>query len=344
MSAVTRICGSARVVVTCGTGGVGKTSCAAALGLVAARNGRRAVVVTIDPARRLGDAIGIGGGFADEPVRVDVDAPGELWVSMLDVQSTFDELIASAAPSPARAAEVLANPFYRGLSQSLSGTRDYMAAARLWALSRDPRFDLVVVDTPPTRNALDFLESPERLARFLSHPLVRILVAQGRGGARIAGATARPVLAAIGRVVGTDALSGVITFLQSLSGMEEAFRRRALDVSSLLRGEDTVFALVASPTADAIGGAETLVRELARLGVGLGLVIENRVPPWFGPATEELFPDMAAEHSAAAAVLDGFATVCTALHPRATRARAHEAAGDIHDIGGITALADELAS
>ena len=200
MSAVTRICGSARVVVTCGTG-------------------RRAVVVTIDPARRLGDAIGIGGGFADEPVRVDVDAPGELWVSMLDVQSTFDELIASAAPSPARAAEVLANPFYRGLSQSLSGTRDYMAAARLWALSRDPRFDLVVVDTPPTRNALDFLESPERLARFLSHPLVRILVAQGRGGARIAGATARPVLAAIGRVVGTDALSGVIAFLQSLSGI-----------------------------------------------------------------------------------------------------------------------------
>jgi hypothetical protein len=145
-------------------------------------------------------------------------------------------------------------------------------------------------------------------------------------------------------VVGTDALSGVITFLQSLSGMEEAFRRRALDVSSLLRGEDTVFALVASPTADAIGGAETLARELARLGVGLGLVIENRVPPWFGPATEELFPDMAAEHSAASAVLDGFATVCTALHPRATRARAHEAAGDIHDIGGITALADELAS
>ena len=344
MSAVTQHCGSARVIVTCGTGGVGKTSCAAALGLVAARSGRRVVVVTIDPARRLGDAIGIGGGFADEPVRVDVETTGELWVSMLDVRATFDELITSTAPSPAQAAGVLANPFYRGLSQSLSGTRDYMAAARLWALSRDPRFDLVVVDTPPTRNALDFLESPERLARFLSHPLVRILVAQGRGGARIAGATARPVLAAIGKVVGTDALAGVVTFLQSLSGMEEAFRRRALDVSALLRGEDTVFALVVSPTVDSISGAETLARELSRLDVQLGLVIENRVPPWFGTGTEALFPDMAAEHRSAVDVLTGFAEVCRALHPRAERARAHEAAEDIHDISGISALADELAS
>ncbi|MFM8553605.1 MAG: ArsA family ATPase [Acidimicrobiales bacterium] len=344
MNALVDACRSSRVIVTCGTGGVGKTSCAAAVGMIAARTGRRAVVVTIDPARRLGDAIGLGTTVTNEPVRVPVDADGELWVSMLDVRATFDELITATAPNDAQAREILANPFYRGLSNSLSGTRDYMAAARLWSLSSDPRFDLVVVDTPPSRNALDFLESPERLARFLSHPLVRMLIAQGRGGARIAGAAARPVIAAIGKVVGNDALAGVITFLSSIDGMQDAFRERALGVSVLLRGAQTSFALVVSPTADATAAASGLARELARLGIRLGMVIENRVPPWFGDDTVDIFPGLAAEHAAAVEVLGAFDRENVLVHPDTPHVRALEAPEDIHDLTGIALLADQLSA
>lgn len=154
--AVIDVVSRSRVLVTCGTGGVGKTSCAAALGLMAARIGRRAVVLTIDPAKRLADAIGLGDAVANEPVQVTCDAPGELWVAMLDVQATFDSLVLSTSRNDEQAQRVLANPFYRGLSQSLSGTRDYMAAERLHSLANDTRFDVVIVDTPPTRSALDF--------------------------------------------------------------------------------------------------------------------------------------------------------------------------------------------
>ncbi|MGA1361991.1 MAG: ArsA family ATPase [Ilumatobacteraceae bacterium] len=344
MNALVESCRTARVIVTCGTGGVGKTSCAAAVGLIAARMGRRAVVVTIDPARRLGDAIGLGASVTDKPVRVPVTADGELWVSMLDVRATFDGLITATARNDEQAQEILANPFYRGLSNSLSGTRDYMAAARLWSLSGDPRFDLVVVDTPPSRNALDFLESPERLARFLSHPLVRMLIAQGRGGARIAGAAARPVIAAIGKVVGGDALAGVVAFLRSIDGMESAFRDRALGVSALLRGGETSFALVVAPTADATSAASALSRELSRLDITLGVVIENRVPPWFGDDTVGLFPGPAAEHRAALEVLERFGRETALVHPDTPHVRALEAPEDIHDLAGVTALADQLSA
>jgi anion-transporting ArsA/GET3 family ATPase len=342
MTEPTVSCTSARVIVTCGTGGVGKTSCAAALGLIAARAGRRAVVITIDPARRLGDAIGLSGAVSNEPVRVECDAPGQLWVSMLDVRATFDELVRSTSRTESQSAEVLANPFYKGLSQSLSGTRDYMAAARLWSLAHDSRFDLVVVDTPPSRNALDFLESPERLARFLAHPLVRLLVAPGRGGLRIAGAAAQPALRAVGRVVGNDALSGAVSFLRVFGGMEDEFRNRALSVASLLRGSDTSFALIVSPTPDATEGAVAFARELSRMGIELRFVVENRVPPDFGPDVESMYPELAADFRAAEAALTGFATTVAALHPQAGRVRVEEEPEDIHDLAGIGMLADGL--
>lgn len=339
-----RSCTHARVIVTCGTGGVGKTSCAAALGLMAARAGRRAVVVTIDPARRLGDAIGLSTAVSNEPVRVHSDTPGELWVSMLDVRAAFDELVLSTSRSDSQAAEVLANPFYRGLSQSLSGTRDYMAAARLWSLANDPRFDLVVVDTPPSRNALDFLESPERLARFLAHPLVRLLITPGRGGLRIAGAAAQPVLRAVGRVVGSDALAGAVSFLRAFGGMEDEFRNRALGVASLLRGPDTSFALIVAPTPDATDGATTFARELSRLGIALRFVVENRVPPDFGPDAGSLFPDLMSDHRSAESRLRDFSVTVSALHPGVGRVRAVEEPEDIHDLAGIGTLADQLSS
>ena len=335
---------NARVIVTCGTGGVGKTSCAAALGLVAARRGRRAVVLTIDPARRLADAIGLGGTVANEPVRVECDAPGELWVAMLDVQATFDGLVTSTSANEEQAQRVLANPFYRGLSQSLSGTRDYMAAERLHSLANDGRFDVVIVDTPPTRSALDFLESPERLARFLRHPIVKVLVAQGRGSLRIAGAAMQPVIKAIGKVIGNDALAGAIGFLQAFSGMEHEFSRRALAVADLLRSGDTAFMVVASPSVDAVTEADWFVAELRRLSINLRCVIENRVPPAFGESTEAAFPDLAAESRAAEAVLTDFRARTAVPFPGVCHARATESAVDIHDMPGISLLADQLSA
>ena len=331
-----------KVIVACGTGGVGKTSCAAAIGLLAARSGRRAVVLTIDPARRLADAIGLGGTVANEPVLVPTQTAGELWVCMLDVQATFDGLVIATSRDEAQARRVLDNTFYRGLSNSLSGTRDYMAAERLHSLSRDPRFDIVIVDTPPSRSALDFLESPEKLARFLSNPVVKVLSAQGRGGLRIAGAAVQPVVKAIGKVVGNDALSGAISFLQSFGGMEQVFAEKALQVARLLRSAETSFVVVASPSRDAVEEAGWFVNELRRMGIDLPVVIENRVPPDFGPAAADDFPDLAAEHAAAADVLGILRERTLAVHPGAGFVRATESPGDIHDLDGVSRLADEI--
>ena len=342
--AVIGVVSRSRVIVTCGTGGVGKTRCAAALGLMAARIGRRAVVLTIDPAKRLADAIGLGDAVANEPVQVTCDAPGELWVAMLDVQATFDSLVLSTSRNDEQAQRVLVNPFYRGLSQSLSGTRDYMAAERLHSLANDTRFDVVIVDTPPTRSALDFLESPEKLARFLRHPIVKVLVAQGRGGLRIAGAAMQPVVKAIGKVIGNDALSGAIGFLQAFSGMENEFSRRALAVAWLLRSDDTSFVVVASPSADAIVEADWFVSELHRLSIDLRCVIENRVPPSFDGSVAAVFPGLVNEARSAESVLEGFRSRTEAVFPVVARARATESAGDIHDMAGISVLADQLSA
>lgn len=157
------MCISARVIVTCGTGGVGKTSVAAALGYEIAQQGKRAIVITIDPARRLADAIGLGEGTGNEIQRVPLDTTGELWVTMLDVQETFDSLVRDTSPTPERAKEVMDNSFYRSLSRSLSGTRDYMAAERLYDLCEDPRFDVIIVDTPPRVMLLTFSSRPNVL-------------------------------------------------------------------------------------------------------------------------------------------------------------------------------------
>ncbi|MEA3184466.1 MAG: hypothetical protein QOJ74_943, partial [Ilumatobacteraceae bacterium] len=167
MTELETLIATANVVVCCGSGGVGKTTSAAALGLQAARMGRRCVVVTIDPAKRLADALGVPGGLSNDPVRLPIDGPGELWALMLDTAMTFDGLVMTNAASDEQAKRILTNGFYRNIAGSLGGTQEYMAAERLLALHLDKRFDLVIVDTPPTRNALDFLDAPRTLARFI---------------------------------------------------------------------------------------------------------------------------------------------------------------------------------
>lgn len=274
---------SAAVVVCCGSGGVGKTTTAAALGMEAAILGRRAVVVTIDPAKRLADALGVPGGLTNDPVRLDVPGPGELWALMLDTATTFDGLVRANAADDEQAERILANRFYRNVAGSLSGTQEYMAAERLHALHLDPRFDLVIVDTPPTRNALDFLDAPNTLSRFIDHPLFKMLMLPTRRGLKVLNVAAQPVLRTIGKVVGGDVLADAVAFFQAFSGMETGFRERADDVITLLAGPTTRFVLVASPRADTIAEAQFFAGRLRRSGMEVGAVVVNRCTPTFGP-------------------------------------------------------------
>ena len=277
----------AEVLVCCGSGGVGKTTSAAALGMQAALQGRRAVVVTIDPAKRLADALGVPGGLSNEPLQLTVPGDGELWALMLDPATTFDGLVRANAADPDQAARILANGFYRNVAGSLSGTQEYMAAERLHALHADPRFDLVIVDTPPTRNALDFLDAPGTLAKFIDHPLFRLLMMPTRRGMKVLNLAAQPVLRTIGRVVGGDVLADAVAFFQAFSGMETGFRQRADEVMDLLRSDVTRFVLIASPREDTIEEACFFAGRLAHSELEVAAVVVNRCTPSFGapPAT-----------------------------------------------------------
>src|SRR3954451_17712814 len=192
-----------RVIVCCGSGGVGKTTTAAVLALEGARQGRRAVVVTIDPAKRLADALGLE-SLADTPTRIEGDWPGELWALMLDTKSTFDSLVFKYAPSKSQAEAILRNRFYRNISTALSGTQEYMAMEKLYELHEEGGFELVVVDTPPTRNALDFIDAPRRLTRFLDNRLFRLLMMPTRAYLRAVSVATQAFLRTISKVVGTD--------------------------------------------------------------------------------------------------------------------------------------------
>ena len=273
----------ARVVVCCGSGGVGKTTTAAALGLELARRGQRAVVVTIDPARRLADALGLPDGLGNEPARLPIGGRGELWAMMLDTRATFDSLVRLHAPDPAQAERILGNRFYRNVAGALSGTQEYMAAEKLQALRGDDRFDVVVVDTPPTRNALDFLEAPGTLARFLDHPLFRLMMLPARKGLKVLNVAAQPVLRTIGKVVGADVLADAIAFFQAFEGMETGFRNRADEVIALLRSAETRYVLVASPRADTVDEARWFARRLRETALAPAALVVNRATPSFTP-------------------------------------------------------------
>ena len=281
---------ASNVIVCCGSGGVGKTTIAAVMGLEAARRGRRVVVVTIDPARRLADALGLTDGLAAEPQLVhDVvaDGDGELWAMMLDTAATFDGLVRRHAEDPDQVERILENPFYRNIAGALSGTQEYMAAETLHALHGDARFDLVVVDTPPSRNALDFLEAPGVLSRFLDHRVFKLVMLPTRTGLSIIGTASQPIIKAIGRVVGSDVLADAVAFFQAFAGMETGFRERAEEVVALIRAPETSFVIVASPHHDTILEAEWFAAQLDRQGVGVDAAIVNRAHPTFGEGSSD---------------------------------------------------------
>ncbi len=274
---------SRSIIVTCGPGGVGKTTTAAALGLAAAELGRRVVVVTIDPARRLADALGLGGELSNEPARVELDnVPGELWATMLDAKQTFDGVVTRHASNPDQAQRILENSFYRNISSALSGTHEYMAAERLFDLHHDSRFDLVVVDTPPTRNALDVLDAPERLTRFLDHRLYRALIMPTRGYLRVANAATQLFVKSAARVVGAEVVADAMAFFLAFDGMEAGFRKRSTDVLSLMRSDAAAFVMVCAPRHDSVAETHWLIGRLADRGLTPSALIVNRAHPEFG--------------------------------------------------------------
>jgi anion-transporting ArsA/GET3 family ATPase len=345
----------AEVVVCCGSGGVGKTTTAAVIGLEAARRGRRAVVVTIDPARRLADALGLPDGLAAEPQSIGLgEGPGELWAMMLDTAAAFDDVVRRNAIDDEQAERILANTFYRNISGALSGTQEYMAAETLNLLHSDERFDLVVVDTPPSRNALDFLEAPGVLARFLDHRLFRLLMLPARRGMRVVTAATQPLLRATGKVVGSDVLADAVAFFQAFAGMETGFRDRADAVIGLLRSDITRYVVVASPHRDTVTEAVWFAGKLAEQGIDTVAGVANRVPPTFGSGSAKQAASAAA--AAAKAGRDDEAALWTNLAE--LRALADAAAdelaplaellgpladvpllpGDVHDLDGLGEL------
>ena len=285
-----------RIIICTGSGGVGKTTTAAVLAMEAAKAGRRAVVVTIDPAKRLADALGLA-DIGNDPSRIEGPWDGELSAVMLDTKSTFDDLIATYATDADQAERILANRFYRNISGALSGTQEYMAMEKLYALHNDAAFDVVVVDTPPTRHALDFLDAPRRLTHFLDHRLYRTLMAPTRGVMKAVNFAAQTFIRSVSKVIGAEVFDDVLLFFQAFQGMEAGFRDRAADVMRLLTDPSTAFVLVAAPRRDTVTEAQFFADRLAEADLPVEALIVNRVHPEFTKTSPEELRDRAADLS-----------------------------------------------
>ncbi|MCX4907655.1 ArsA family ATPase [Streptomyces sp. NBC_00878] len=271
-----------RIVVCCGSGGVGKTTTAAALGLRAAERGRKVVVLTIDPARRLAQSMGID-ALDNTPRRVkgvDDSADGELHAMMLDMKRTFDEIVEAHADRE-RAAAILNNPFYQSLSAGFAGTQEYMAMEKLGQLRARDEWDLIVVDTPPSRSALDFLDAPKRLGSFLDGKLIRLLTAPaklgGRAGMKFLNVGMSMMTGTIGKLLGGQLLKDVQTFVAAMDTTFGGFRTRADATYKLLQAPGTAFLVVAAPERDALREAAYFVERLAAEDMPFAGLVLNRV-------------------------------------------------------------------
>jgi anion-transporting ArsA/GET3 family ATPase len=272
-----------RVCVCGGAGGVGKTTTSATIALGMAARGAKVAVVTIDPANRLANALGLE-ELANEPRRVDptrlenhgLEIAGELWAMMLDPKRTFDELIERIAPTPERAEEIKANRVYGELSTAVSGSQEFTAIAKLYDLDAENDFDLLVLDTPPSRNALDFLDAPGRLTSFLEGRALKAFIRPTGLGMRVIGRGASPLLSALRKITGIDLLSDLSTFFQLLGGMTDDFSARARQVQNMLTADTTAFLLVTSAQSEPIEEAIWFAHTLEQEGLPFSGVIVNR--------------------------------------------------------------------
>jgi anion-transporting ArsA/GET3 family ATPase len=267
-----------QVCVCAGSGGVGKTTASAAIALGMAARGRKVAVLTIDPARRLANALGLR-ELGNEERRVKVDLDGELWAMMLDAKRTFDELIEWHAPDARTRDAVLGNRIYKELSNALAGSQEYMAMEKLYELSQEGHYDLLVLDTPPTRNALDFLDAPRRLTEFIDSRSLQLLTAPGRLGLKVLGRGTNVAFSVMKRATGIDLLQDLGEFFRSFGDMTDGFRERAARVNELLGQRTTSFVLVTSPRREAIDEGIYFHRRLKDAGLPFAGVIANRVQP-----------------------------------------------------------------
>lgn len=364
-----------KVLVTCGSGGVGKTTTAAALALRAAEQGRRVVVLTIDPARRLAQALGLT--ELDNTPRL-VEGIGEtgsgaLLAMMLDMKRTFDEVV-SANTTPAKAEQIFANPFYQTVSASFAGTQEYMAMEKLSQLRAQlverGKWDLIVVDTPPSRSALDFLDAPQRLGRFLDGRMIKLFTAPARAGGKaylkMVSASFSVFTRIMNKILGNDLLSNVSAFIASLETMFGGFRERAEQTYLLLKAPGTAFVVVASPEPDALREASFFVERLQQDEMPLAGVVLNRMrvtgvglsAARAAEAAERLaeFPDqskavrlttaallMHAENDEAARYDRSMMARFGAAHPDVAQQQVPALATDVHDLVGLRAIGNALA-
>ena len=362
---------SVGIIVCCGSGGVGKTTTSAALALRAAERGRKVVVLTIDPARRLAQSMGIaqlGNVPARVPVATDGTAgAGSLDAMMLDMKRTFDEVVQSQA-SPEKARQILENPFYVAVSSSFAGTQEYMAMEKLGQLDADARktgrWDLIVVDTPPSRSALDFLDAPERLSSFLDGRFMKLLLAPARGPARLMTAGFGMVTNAITKIIGAQVLIDMKAFVAAFDTLFGGFRQRAQRTFELLQDRRTAFLVIAAPEPDALREAAYFVDRLNEERMPLaGLVVnragsmpEDALSSNTAMAAVERLRDLGDDHGLAAGLLRLHADQMT-LVGRERRLRQRFAAGhpdvatvvvpalstDVHDLDGLRRIGGLLA-
>ena len=352
------------IVVCCGSGGVGKTTTAAALALRAAEKGRSVCVLTIDPARRLAQSMGLT--ELDNTPRPVVGAEldgGSLDAMMLDMKRTFDEVVEQHA-TPEKAAQILTNPFYVALSSSFAGTQEYMAMEKLGQLHATGTWDLIVVDTPPSRSALDFLDAPDRLSSMLDGRFIKLLLAPAKGPARLLSAGFGIVTSALNKVLGAQVLTDMQTFIAAFDTLFGGFRQRAEGTYALLQADGTAFLVVAAPEPAAMREASYFVERLAGENMPLAGLVVNRV--------HETGADgiAAVDAQSAARKLDGGSSVdeataelltihadrrrvaaresrlrqrFTAAHPGVPTVSIAALAGDVHDLDGLRTIGDLLA-
>lgn len=276
--------GKTQLVVCVGSGGVGKTTTAAAIGLAGALRGRKAMVLTIDPAKRLANSLGLS-QMGGEPTRIDLaalpDAQGELWAMMLDSRGTFDSLIASVAPSPEARDRVLGNHIYRSMADALAGSQDYMATEKLYDLVSSGTWDLVVLDTPPVKNALDFLESPARVVSFLDERILSWFLAPYQKervwGSRLLAGGSAIMFRLLGYVFGKEFLDDFAQFMADFNGLYEGFRKRHQAVVEMLHADTTQFVTVCAATESSVDVATFFQSELAKRNLHRGGMVVNQV-------------------------------------------------------------------
>lgn len=351
-----------RVIVCCGSGGVGKTTTSAALAVRAAERGRQVVVLTIDPARRLAQALGVD-ELSNDPAPVKA-VDGELAAMMLDMRRTFDEMVESHAP-PERAQKIIENPFYQTVSSSFSGTQEYMAMEKLGQLAGAGTWDLVVVDTPPSRSALDFLDAPQRMSRFLDGRMIKLLAAParagGRGLRRIVEAGFGLFAKAVGSIIGGQMLQDASAFVQAFDTLFGGFAERADKTYALLRSEGTAFLVVAAPEPDALREAAYFTERLSSEDMPLAGLVLNRTHPVLAPVSAARARAAAEQvggpgSQIAAAVLrlhadrvdlhereEHLLTRFSAAHPGVAVTRVPALAGDIADLDGLRRVGALLA-